>query len=163
MYRRKNKGWLKHLDFIILDLLCLQVCFALAYFSRHGFGGNPHKVIYQNMMLVLVLFEFIYAFFLEGYKDILKRGHYVEFVSVVKQVCILELFKLLPDCCKRRRWFFKNSIVSSWNLSIGNRVDDQNNMETSCKKISDRGRKLLSFIDYNIENGRRSIKENQRE
>ena len=92
MYRRKNKGWLKHLDFIILDLLCLQVCFALAYFSRHGFGGNPHKVIYQNMMLVLVLFEFIYAFFLEGYKDILKRGHYVEFVSVVKQVCILELF-----------------------------------------------------------------------
>ena len=92
MYRRKNKGWLKHLDFIILDLLCLQVCFALAYFSRHGFGGNPHKVIYQNMMLVLVLFEFIYAFFLEGYKDILKRGHYVYFVSVVKQVCILELF-----------------------------------------------------------------------
>ena len=92
MYRRKNKGWLKHLDFIILDLLCLQVCFALAYFSRHGFGGNPHKVIYQNMMLVLVLFEFIYAFFLEGYKDILKRGYYVEFVSVVKQVCILELF-----------------------------------------------------------------------
>ena len=63
MYRRKNKGWLKHLDFIILDLLCLQVCFALAYFSRHGFRGNPHKVIYQNMMLVLVLFEFIYAFF----------------------------------------------------------------------------------------------------
>ena len=46
MYRRKNKGWLKHLDFIILDLLCLQVCFALAYFSRHGLGGNPHKVIY---------------------------------------------------------------------------------------------------------------------
>ena len=92
MYRRKNKGWLKHLDFIILDLLCLQVCFALAYFSRHGLGGNPHKVIYQNMMLVLVLFEFIYAFFLEGYKDILRRGHYVELVSVVKQVCILELF-----------------------------------------------------------------------
>ena len=70
MYRRKNKGWLKHLDFIILDLLCLQVCFALAYFSRHGLGGNPHKVIYQNMMLVLVLFEFIYAFFLEGYKAV---------------------------------------------------------------------------------------------
>ena len=63
MYQRKNKGWLKHLDFIILDLLCLQVCFALAYFSRHGLGGNPHKVIYQNMMLVIVLFEFIYAFF----------------------------------------------------------------------------------------------------
>ena len=47
----------KRFDFIILDLLCLQVCFALAYFSRHGFGGNPHKVIYQNMMLVLVLFD----------------------------------------------------------------------------------------------------------
>ena len=54
MYRRKNKGWLKHMDFIILDLLCLQICFVLAYFSRHGLGRNPYKVIYQNMMIVLV-------------------------------------------------------------------------------------------------------------
>lgn len=92
MYRRKNKGWLKHLDFIILDLICLQICFGLAYFSRHGLGGTPYLAIYQNMVLILILFEVIYAFFLEGYKDILKRGYYVEFVSVIKQVCILELF-----------------------------------------------------------------------
>lgn len=35
MYRKRNKGWLKHLDFAVLDLMCMQICLALAYFGRH--------------------------------------------------------------------------------------------------------------------------------
>lgn len=34
MYRRGPKGWLKHLDFILLDLLSLQAAFGLAYIIR---------------------------------------------------------------------------------------------------------------------------------
>lgn len=92
MYRKKNKGWLKHLDFIIIDLLCLQISFALAFVSRHGITRNPYSdSVYQNMVLLLIVFEFGYAFFIDGYKNILKRGYYVEFVSAVKEICLLEL------------------------------------------------------------------------
>ena len=92
MYRKKNKEWLKHLDFIIIDLLCLQISFALAFISRHGITRNPYSdSVYQNMVLLLIVFEFGYAFFIDGYKNILKRGYYVEFVSVVKEICLLEL------------------------------------------------------------------------
>lgn len=27
MYRKKAKGWTKHLDFILLDILCMQLAF----------------------------------------------------------------------------------------------------------------------------------------
>lgn len=92
MYRKRNKGWLKHLDFVIIDLLCLEVSFALAFISRHGITSNPYTMnIYQNMLLLLVVFEFGYAFLIDGYKNILKRGYYIEFVSVMKEICLLEL------------------------------------------------------------------------
>lgn len=92
MYRRKNKGWLKHLDFCILDLICMQFCFALAYVSRHGEIVSLYRSsVYQSVVLLLVLFEFIYAFFIDGYRSVLKRGYYIEFVSVIKKVCLLEL------------------------------------------------------------------------
>ena len=36
MYRKRAGGWLKHLDFIVLDALCLQAAFMLAYAVRMG-------------------------------------------------------------------------------------------------------------------------------
>ena len=31
MNRKRAKGWLKHWDFILLDIICLQLCFMLSY------------------------------------------------------------------------------------------------------------------------------------
>ena len=45
MYRKDNDGWLKHADFIIWDMICLQVAFLLAYMIS-GNGFNP----YINML-----------------------------------------------------------------------------------------------------------------
>lgn len=37
MYQRKsNHTWMKHLDFIILDIVCLEVSIVFAYFIRYG-------------------------------------------------------------------------------------------------------------------------------
>ena len=29
MYRKNANGWLKHIDFIILDMICLQIAFVV--------------------------------------------------------------------------------------------------------------------------------------
>ena len=42
MYRRDTKGWLKHLDFMVLDLIVLQISFVLAYVLWHGWV-NPYQ------------------------------------------------------------------------------------------------------------------------
>lgn len=30
MYQKFSDGWLKHMDFIILDIICLQIAFILS-------------------------------------------------------------------------------------------------------------------------------------
>lgn len=31
MYRKKRKGWTKHIDFMLLDVLCVQIAFIISY------------------------------------------------------------------------------------------------------------------------------------
>lgn len=31
MYKKERKSWMKHLDFTILDIICLELAYALSY------------------------------------------------------------------------------------------------------------------------------------
>ena len=31
MYKRESGGWLKHCDFLLLDMICLQIAFLLSF------------------------------------------------------------------------------------------------------------------------------------
>lgn len=95
MYRRDSKGWLKHLDFMILDLVVLQVSFVLSYVLRHGLQ-NPYEVpLYANMGMFLMLCDLVIIFFTEPFRNILKRGYYREFEAVFQQTMLVELFAVL--------------------------------------------------------------------
>lgn len=53
MYRKDSNQWIKHIDFIILDLICLQIAFVLAY-TVSGYGFNPYKtMIYRTWQFLL--------------------------------------------------------------------------------------------------------------
>lgn len=53
MYTRKNQSWIKHLDFILLDVFCLHVAFVLAYMTRHGMVLPYGNVDYLNLAVDL--------------------------------------------------------------------------------------------------------------
>ena len=42
MNRKHTKGWLKHGDFIIIDIILLQFCYVIAFWMIHGVG-NPYE------------------------------------------------------------------------------------------------------------------------
>lgn len=44
MYRKDSTGWIKHVDFIILDLICLQVAFVLAYNMRRYISRQIYEM-----------------------------------------------------------------------------------------------------------------------
>lgn len=91
MYRRAAKGWMKHLDFMVIDFLCLELSFLLAYIIRQGVG-NPFLIpLYRNMVITLFLIEVLVIFFFETLKNVLKRGMYKEFVITLKHVCLVVL------------------------------------------------------------------------
>ena len=56
MYKKRLTlaGW-KHWDFMILDLVCLQVAFISAYFIRHGVHLAYENKLYRNMAFCTLL------------------------------------------------------------------------------------------------------------
>lgn len=95
MYKKHSQGWLKHLDFIILDILCLQIAFLAAYFIRHGLVSPYRTYVYRNVTLVLVLIDIAALFFFGTLKNVLKRGYYKEFSITFKHTCLVELLLVL--------------------------------------------------------------------
>ena len=62
MYRRKAKGWYKHIDFIILDIICLELSFLIAYVIRHGAVNPYHFQLYRSAAMdLLILYCSLYA------------------------------------------------------------------------------------------------------
>lgn len=95
MYRKDSGEWLKHIDFIALDMICLQVAFVLAY-ALSGYGINPYSVIlYRNMAVFLELADIIVIFCYGTMKGVLKRGHYREFAITAKHSIIIGALAIL--------------------------------------------------------------------
>ena len=91
MYKKNSNSWLKHSDFIFFDMLCIQIAFLLSYFLRHG-NLNPYtNPIYKNMNIFILLVDITIIFLFEEYKNVLKRGYYIELISTVKQSFMLLL------------------------------------------------------------------------
>ena len=69
----KNKAWLKHFDFMLLDIISLIISFCLANFLRHGTFKFVHHEAYLNTFIVMLLIEIVMVFFYEPFKNVLKR------------------------------------------------------------------------------------------
>lgn len=95
MYRRDAKGWLKHFDFMVLDLLVLQISFVLSYVLHHDWKNPFAEPLYANMSLFLMLCDLVIIFFTEPFRNILKRGYFREMEAIVQQALFVELFAVL--------------------------------------------------------------------
>ena len=91
MYKKSVQGWLKHLDFMILDVVCLWISFTLAFGMRHGSLNVFANSLYRDMMWSLALMDIVVIFFFDSLKNVLKRGFYREFTVTVKQTCLITL------------------------------------------------------------------------
>ena len=91
MYERSATGWAKHLDFIILDMVCLELAFVFAYITRYGWN-NPYVVPkYRSLGIVVLFIDFALLLFMDTLKDVLKRGIYKEFSRTLRHAVIFIL------------------------------------------------------------------------
>lgn len=92
MYRKKSKGWYKHKDFIFMDLCCILLAFILADWFRNGTITNLYiNQLYRNAIIFIGLLDLCISVIFESYKGVLKRGYYLEFRAVLKQMILIEL------------------------------------------------------------------------
>ncbi|MBR1561252.1 MAG: sugar transferase [Clostridia bacterium] len=86
MYKRKQTGWLKHLDFIILDLICLGISYLWAYLLRHGSVASLFaNKVYVSTGLMLLVFDLLVIVLFGTMHDVLRRGIFKELTSAIKQ------------------------------------------------------------------------------
>ncbi|MBR5754176.1 MAG: sugar transferase [Clostridia bacterium] len=85
MYKKSIFSWLKHWDFMLLDFIVMQLSLVIAYAVFKGSLVYTSD-IYRIVALSLLVSQFLVVFFLTTFKNVLKRGYYLEFVATVKHL-----------------------------------------------------------------------------
>lgn len=114
MYRKKAEGWLKHLDFFILESLCFQAAYNFSFILRHGVGNPYRSVLYRNTGLVSGVILFIILTWTGTFSGVLRRGYYVEFVSSLKTVFLVMTAVILYLFVVQQGGFFSRILFFSW-------------------------------------------------
>lgn len=94
MYKKSAQGWLKHWDFILMDMVCLQIAFVISYITRMGIRNPYSDALYRNQAIVLIFCQIAIVFLGQTFRDILRRGQYVELFSTMKHVCAVMILDM---------------------------------------------------------------------
>ncbi len=119
MYKEEKKSWMKHLDFMLVDVLTLQIAFNVAYMIRHGGYWMYFSENYTRLSVVLIFISISIGFFTENYSGILRRGYFIElketikYVSLVSGVLIICLFVI-----KESEIYSRSTVIFLWGIGI---------------------------------------------
>lgn len=89
MYRKKTSSWLKHWDFILLDLILLELSYLLAHWLHHGTAYYREAPLYRNVFFAIAAIDLVVGLMMESYKGILRRGYWLETKAVAKHAIIV--------------------------------------------------------------------------
>lgn len=92
MYQKYKNNWTKHIDFVIVDIISLEIAFFISYLIRHKSVSLYSNSIYGNLSVVLILIDVCMMFFLNTCKNVLKRGLLVELAATMRHVSLVILF-----------------------------------------------------------------------
>ncbi len=84
MYKKESNSIIKHIDFVILDMLSLQISFILSYFIFRGIQSPYRQDIYRLMAIVIELIVLLVIFVNDTFKNVLKRSNLNEFKRTIQ-------------------------------------------------------------------------------
>ena len=84
MSYEKSNQWVKHIDFAVIDMACMEVSLLAANLLRHGLIYPAAEFnSYVRLALITAVLLIAYIFFAEPYSGILRRGYLRELKSVI--------------------------------------------------------------------------------
>ena len=79
MYKRSISGWIKHIDFTILDVFALQAAYVLAFMLRFRALVFPYQNdFYMSAAKVIIVVHIVISAFTSEYSGIVRRGFWKE-------------------------------------------------------------------------------------
>lgn len=95
MYSKISNSWLKHWDFILLDMVMIQLAYIFSCVMRSGIHNPYEEPLYLNIGIIICLADICSAFFMEPYHGIMRRGYFMEFKNTLKHVFLVAVFEVL--------------------------------------------------------------------
>ena len=119
MYKREKKSWLKHLDFTIFDIVCLQLALVIAYILRLGWSMPYASDPYERLAVIMVLIDICVVFFFEPYNGILRRGHFQEANATITFCTIIFVGMLVYEVATKQTEIYSRKITFAyWLISM---------------------------------------------
>lgn len=120
MNQKKKNGWLKHLDFMIIDLICIQAAYLAAYFYRHHtIQVYRETSLYAYLNILLIILDVCYVLLRTSYKNILKRSIFKEIESILTQnIVIWGVAMAWLYVTKQAFWFSRTVFLVAFVFSI---------------------------------------------
>lgn len=115
MYKLSNRGWLKHFDFTVVDIISLEIAFLLSYLLRFRNVSLFSDSIYSAIALLLPVLHIFIVFFSEEYSGVLRRGYLKELKEVLKHnSLILALLFIIMFATKISEEYSRIVLFTMW-------------------------------------------------
>lgn len=121
MYKKQKKSWVKHLDFLIVDVLCLEITFYLSCLIRLGsfYDGSGISEYYNRLAIVLLLTDICVVFLSEAYTGILRRNRIQELKAVIIHCStVFATLTVYVWATKQAEIYSRQVILVFWGASI---------------------------------------------
>ncbi|MDD7389312.1 MAG: sugar transferase [Lachnospiraceae bacterium] len=120
MYERAKNRWFKHFDFIILDLLVIELAYLFACYLRMKNSWYLFTDLYRTMRVLILLLDGIIICTIPVHKNILKRKVYQEFLESIKNITVLVVAMMLYLYFMQKAYFFSRSVfITFWICACG--------------------------------------------
>lgn len=94
MYIKKNNAWLKHIDFIIIDISCLIFSFVLAYYFKFNNLNFFQNNSWSALFVIVCAVNLIITFYTNPYSGTLRRRYYEQIIKEIP----LTLYQVITIC-----------------------------------------------------------------
>ena len=110
MHQREKTRWLKHLDFMVLDIVTVEIVFIVVCHIRMRVMHWNYSQVYRSTQIMLLMLAFFVVVLMPLHKNILKRGPLHELAESLRYVSILAIGMMLYHYLTKRGTMFSRSI-----------------------------------------------------
>lgn len=80
MQIKSKYSWVKHLDFMVIDLISLFLCFLLSYWMKFGDLEFVENEVWVRYLFLVLVLSVVITLFVNPYSGILRRPFYMEII-----------------------------------------------------------------------------------
>ncbi|MCR4694717.1 MAG: sugar transferase [Pseudobutyrivibrio sp.] len=123
MYKKKKRSWVKHLDFIVMDMVAAELALFIGVAMK--FSGSiifldryEYYYLYENLAMILPFIDLTGVLFTETYTGILRRTKYQEITSTIWHCLMNFLGVLLYMYAVQRSYYYSRAALGYFGIAM---------------------------------------------